>query len=311
MYFNNDVTLLSREQVFGNQKIDVTEKTDLKCAVSDFAILSGAYVAKWFRVDGDESLRGRTGVWYLSSANDSGDVHVVGEAGRDSAIYADNRFACIRPILPLSNVSLSGIKRRDGFLEVAYGEYPQYAVNSNLGRMLEHSFNTGFLKRTGKTYTTDSKSVDESSEKFASVQHEEFEFNGKRYVRVKSNVCGETQELSNGVKVQSGMYVWVEVSPIKWIVDESAKMLVSKTLLVAGVRFCDLGQYNGNFKSTEMYHYLNTYFIKDMISSNVKQLTQEEKKKELEELKETIVNQVATSTDRDINNYDDLGMNKR
>ncbi len=45
-------------------------------------------------------------------------------------------------------------------------------------------------------------------------------------------------------------------------------MLVSKTLLASGIRFCNDGQYGrDDFKTTEMYMFLNKYFAKDMIPS--------------------------------------------
>ncbi len=285
---NNEFTLLSDEQTFGSQQIDVIKKMGGKCAISDFAILLGAYVSSDYHVDGDNSMRGRTGWWYLSSSAGDGDVRGVNKVGDRSCTTAGKRSGAVRPALPFSNISdisLNGVKGRHGFLEVEYGEYPQYAVDTNLGRILDDSFQAGVLRRTGKTYTTDSRRWNANSERFSPVQHEEFEYNGKRYVRVKSNDTDENFKLSNGVTVHPGMYVWLEVSPIKWIVDDRAKMLVSKTLLASGIRFCNDRQYNGDFKNTEMYQYLNTYFARDMVPSVVKEMTPEEKKQYEEEQK--------------------------
>ena len=285
---NNEFTLLSDEQTFGSQQIDVIKKMGGKCAISDFAILLGAYVSSDYHVDGDNSMRGRTGWWYLSSSDGDGYVRGVNEDGDRSWTSAGQRSGAVRPALPFSNISdisLNGVKGRHGFLEVEYGEYPQYAVDTNLGRILDDSFQAGVLRRTGKTYTTDSRRWNANSERFSPVQHEEFEYNGKRYVRVKSNDTDENIKLSNGVTVHPGMYVWLEVSPIKWIVDDRAKMLVSKTLLASGIRFCNDRQYNGDFKNTEMYQYLNTYFARDMVPSVVKEMTPEEKKQYEEEQK--------------------------
>jgi len=259
-----------------------------KCAISDFAILLGAYVSSDYHVDGDNSMRGRTGWWYLSSSDGDGDVRDVVKDGVRFWTHAGKRSGAVRPALPFSNISdisLNGVKGRHGFLEVEYGEYPQYAVDTNLGRILDDSFQAGVLRRTGKTYTTDSRRWNANSERFSPVQHEEFEYNGKRYVRVKSNDTDENFKLSNGVTVHPGMYVWLEVSPIKWIVDDRAKMLVSKTLLASGIRFCNDRQYNGDFKNTEMYQYLNTYFARDMVPCVVKEMTPEEKKQYEEEQK--------------------------
>ena len=285
---NNEFTLLSDEQTFGSQQIDVIKKMGGKCAISDFAILLGAYVSSDYHVDGDNSMRGRTGWWYLSSSYGDGDVRDVVKDGDRFWTHAGKRSGAVRPALPFSNISdisLNGVKGRHGFLEVEYGEYPQYAVDTNLGRILDDSFQAGVLRRTGKTYTTDSRRWNANSERFSPVQHEEFEYNGKRYVRVKSNDTDENFKLSNGVTVHPGMYVWLEVSPIKWIVDDRAKMLVSKTLLASGIRFCNDRQYNGDFKNTEMYQYLNTYFARDMVPCVVKEMTPEEKKQYEEEQK--------------------------
>lgn len=69
---NNEFTLLSDEQTFGSQQIDVIKKIGRKCAISDFAILLGAYVSSDYHVDGDNSMRGRIGWWYLSSSDGYG-----------------------------------------------------------------------------------------------------------------------------------------------------------------------------------------------------------------------------------------------
>ena len=276
----NEFTLLSDEQTFGSRKIDVIERLGGKCAISDFAILLGAYVSDDYHVDDDSSLKGRTGWWYLSSSGGAGDVRAVIIDGDRKCTSAGKRSGAVRPALPFSNISdisPNGVRGRSGFVEVEYGEYPQYAVDASLGRTLDSEFSAGRLRKTGKTYTTDSRNWNARSEKFSPVEHEEFEYNGKRYVRVKSNCYESGYKLSNGVKVMPNDIVWLEVSPITWYVDESSRMLVSKTLLASGIRFCNDGQYRDDFKTTEMYMYLNKYFAKDMIPSIVHEMTPEEK----------------------------------
>ena len=285
---NNEFTLLTEAQVFGYYNLDFIKKIGTKCAVSDFAILLGAFVADNYYVDGDESLKGRTSWWYLSSTDDGRNVRTVTKSGSSYWASANMRSGGIRPVLSYLNIfdiSPYCVRGREGFLEVLYGEYPQYAVDTNLGRILDDSFQAGTLRRTGKTYTTDSRRWDKFREKFRPIKHIEFEYNGKCYVRIKSNDTNEDFKLSNGVRVQPGIYVWLEVSPIKWIVDEKSKLLISKTLLSSGVRFCDNMQYNGDFKKTEMYMFLNTYFSKDIVPSGVKEMTEEEKKQYEEEQK--------------------------
>ena len=285
----NEFTLLSDEQTFGSRKIDVIERLGGKCAISDFAILLGAYVSDEYHVSDDSSLRGRTGWWYLSSSDGYGDVRTVIKKGARGSTYAGKRSGAVRPALPYSNISdisPNGVRGRSGFLEVEYGEYPQYVVDTSLGRTLDSEFSAGRLRKTGKTYTTDSRHWNARFEKFNPVEHEEFEYNGKRYVRVKSNDTGENFKLTNGATAHPGDYFWLEVSPITWLVDENSRMLVSKTLLASGIRFCNDGQYRDDFKATEMYMFLNKYFAKDIVPSVVHEMTPEEKAQYEEERKQ-------------------------
>ena len=286
-FTNNEFTLLSENQVFGNDKIDVIDKLGPKCAVSDFAILLGAYVSSVYVVYEDNSIRRRTSWWYLSNSPGTGYVKAVNGLGNVISKSLDNRAGCVRPILSysnISNISKGVVIGKNGLLEVEYGEYPQYAVDTSLATTLELNYFSGRIKKTGKTYTTDSRKWNEVSFPFRAQEHEEYEYNGKRYVRTKY-INTSPYELSNGQTCIEGNIVWVEVSPIKWIVDEKAKLLISKTLLASGIRFCNNGKYKGDFKNTEMYMFLNTYFAKDIIPSVVKEMTKEEKKQYEEEQK--------------------------
>jgi len=96
--------------------------------------------------------------------------------------------------------------------------------------------------------------------------------NIKCYVRTKY-INTYSYKLSDGRKYREGDTVWLEVSPLKWIVYEREKLLISKILVASGIRFCDDYQYNGDFENTEMYRYLNTYFAKDIIPSFLKEMT--------------------------------------
>ena len=125
-----EITLLSEEQVFGSQKLDVIKTVGTKCAVTDFAILLGASVSDIFYVDDDESSKGRTTWWYSSSSNGDGNVRCVSTYGSPGWDEAGSRNCGIRPVLPYADIPgvLKKAKRNNqGVLEVEYGEYPQYA----------------------------------------------------------------------------------------------------------------------------------------------------------------------------------------
>ena len=63
-------------------------------------------------------------------------------------------------------------------------------------------------------------------------------------------------------------YIWVEVSPVKWIIDKETCTLISESGLVAGVKFQkDTQEYYGDFEKTVMYRFLNDYLVKDLFQS--------------------------------------------
>ena len=285
---NNKFTLLSEEEIFGSQEIDIISKMRGRCAISDFAILLGAYVSEDDFIKDDSSLKGRTTWWWTRSSDGNGHVHNVTKVGSRYLDEAGKRSGAVRPALPfssISDISPNGVRGRSGFLEVEYGEYPQYAVDTRLARTLDSEYSAGRLKKTGKTYTTDSRLWNANSESFKAREHHEYEYNGKKYVKVKY-VDTEFCKLSNGESYQNGDEVWVEVAPIKWLVDEKSRLMLSKTCLASGIRFCNDGQYRGDFERSEMYMFLNTYFAKDITTTAVHEMTPEEKVRYEEERKQ-------------------------
>ena len=148
-----------------------------------------------------------------------------------------------------------------------YGYYPQKAVSKDMQERLERAFKSRSLSRTGNSYTTDSRKYDEYDEEFLPRQHQEYEYNGKRYVRVEanSNYSGNEFELSNGEKYQDGDYVWIEVSPVKWLVDEKAKIMITEKLIFAGVQFKHTRDYHTrDFDKTDIKIFMDTYLEKDL-----------------------------------------------
>ena len=180
----------------------------------------------------------------------------------------------------------------NGTEEVEYGEYPQYAADSRMQSILESEYNRG-MNKTGRSYTFDSVKYDDYDTGFKPVTYEEYEYQGKRYIRIRSNsdFGGNKFKLSNGVEYRDGDYVWVEVSPVKWLIDYRTGILVSKIGLVSGIRFLDSNHnYKGDFSRTEMKEYLDRYMIRDLTQTatftRVQDMTPEEKAQFEEERKQ-------------------------
>ena len=268
-------TFLTEEQIFGSNQIDVIKKRGTKAAVTDFSILLGAYVLDYY-VDNDSSLKGRTGYYWTKSDDGDNDARVVNDRGDSDYSLVSRRTGGARPALPFSSISNiptngeSGKRARDGVLEVEYGYYPQKAVSRDMQERLEQAYRRGNISKTRNTYTTDSEKSDAHSRPFKAKIHEEYEYNGKRYVRVEANsdFGGNQFTLSNGENYRDGDNVWVEVLPVKWLVDEKTHTMITEKLIFSGVQFNKERNYHTrDFDRTDIKTFMDRYLSRDLVQS--------------------------------------------
>ena len=271
----NNFTFLTQEQFFEDDKLDIFKKRGTKAAVTDFSILLGAYVSD-HHVDNDSSLEGRTGYYWTKS--DYGESYARGVHGTGNRCYYNVclRNGGARPALSFSSISSiptngeSGKRARDGVLEVEYGYYPQKAVSRDMQERLERAYRSSSISKTGNSYTTDSVAYDDYDTAFQPQTHQEYEYNGKRYVRVEANSYydGNNFTLSNGENYRDGDNVWVEVEPVKWLVDERARMMITENLIFAGVQFNKKRNYKTrNFDRTDIKRFMDRYLSRDLVQS--------------------------------------------
>ena len=277
---SQDLTLLSAGQVFGDdneEQLEVIKKYGTKAAITDLCILTGGYLCEDtdYNIDEDKSLTGRTGLfWTRSDYNDVNyDVHVVSKSGRSDCMRRYQRDGAVRPVLQssviFSQISPNRVRGYKGTEEVEYGEYPQNAASEDMQMTLELKYNMG-MNKTGRSYTFDFVEPGDYDTGFIPITYEEYEYQGKEYIRIKANFCfgGNEFKLSNGVEYRDGDYVWVEVSPVKWLIDDRTGLLISKKGLVSGIRFLDRrNNYKGDFSKTEMKEYLDKYMLHDLTQS--------------------------------------------
>ena len=289
----SNFTFLTEEQYFGSDKLDILEKRGTKAAITDFSILLGAYVSDNNHIDNDSSLEGRTGYYWTKSDDGDNDARVVSVIGIRNCSLVDGRNGGARPALPFSSISNiptngeSGKRARDGILEVEYGYYPQKAASKDMQERLERAYRSGSISKTRNSYTTDSRKYDAYGEKFLAKQHEEYEYNGKRYVRVEANsdFGGNRFTLSNGEQYRDGDNVWVEVSPVKWLVDEREKVMLTDKLIFSGVQFNHTRDYHTkDFDKTDIKTFMDRYLARDLEQSRGT-ITLEEQTEETEEFK--------------------------
>lgn len=290
-----ELTLLSEGEVFGVdgvEQLEVLKKYGIKSAVTDLAILTGCYLDRYniCMVPDDNSLKGIAGNWGTKSPDGDGGVIFIDEDGENYGTYCNHNDYSIRPVLIFSSSSVfqqitsKRISGYNGTEEIEFGEYSQYVADVNMQEILENAYKNEFLYKTGRNYTFDSRVFDERSQCFKPITYDEYEYNGKKYIRVKANSIFEIYsfELSNGSYYKNGDYVWVEVSPVIWLIDDKTKMLVSKRGLVSGISLQTKGKiYYGDFATTEMKEYLDKYMLRDLFQSvtltNTQDITSKDK----------------------------------
>ena len=272
---NQDLTLLSEGQIWGNDnesQLEVIKKYGGKAAITDLCILTGSFVYENtdYNIDEDKSLAGRTGWFWTRSYDGDRDVRAVFQGGDRNIMFRWRRSGAIRPALQsselLSQISPNRMMGYNGTDEVEYGEYPQNAADLKMQNILESEYNRG-MNKTGGSYTFNSVKINDCVSEFKPITYEEYEYQGKKYIRVKANTNYRDNKfkLSNGVEYVDGDYVWVEVQPVKWLIDDRTGMLISKKGLVSGIRFLSEDiNYKGDFSKTEMKKFLDKYMIRDL-----------------------------------------------
>ena len=220
-------------------------------------------------------MEGRTGYYWTKSDNRN-DARAVAANGSICWDNVNERDGGARPALPFSSIDsiptngVSGKRAGDGVLEVEYGYYPQKAVSRDMQQKLERAFERRSLSRTGKKYPTDSRKYNKYAEVFSPKQHEEFKLDGKKYVRVEANSCfnGGEFKLSNGEIYRDGDPVWVEVAPVKWLVDEKAKMMLTDKLIFSGVQFKHPRDYHTeDFDKADIKTFMDKFLSKELEQS--------------------------------------------
>lgn len=281
-----ELTLLSEGQIWGNSsefQLEVIKKYGTQAAITDLCILTGCYlnIYCYKYIAEDTSLASRTSWFWTRSwtrTNDNiyncNDVVLVSWQGNRREEQGNERNNAIRPVLCssheiFSQISSKRVKGYNGTEEVEYGEYPQNAADSRMQNILESEYNRG-MNKTGRSYTFDSVKYDDYDTGFKPVTYEEYEYQGKEYIRIKanSNFNGVKFKLSNGIKYRDGDYVWVEVLPVKWLIDDNTETLISKYGLVSGIKFLEkYTAYRGDFSKTGLKIYLDKHMMHDLFQN--------------------------------------------
>ena len=234
----SDFTFLTEEQIFGENRLEIfKDRKNIKSEATYFAILHNAFYMV--------NSRGQSSGCYWTKSGYTKSVIIVSEYGRESVNIPNSNFVGARLVLPLS--SISDIYRNTvkaiinfGPIKIEYGYYPQSGPSQNIQVRLESDYQNNKLKSTGNKYT---------SPKNNKIQYSEYELDGHRYIRYYDEFCTS----------------WIEVQPIKWLVDEKNQVMLTEDIVFAGVQFEESGEYKDDFENTTIKRFIDNVFAKEIL----------------------------------------------
>ena len=262
----SDFTFLEKEQVFGEHQLSVLKKYGVKAIQTDFSILLGGYNAI------DNNHYGF--YWLKNLIND--EVVVVNYSGSLKHDADNIKNVASRPVLPMNDDIKNLIDKKGNLLfcrrskqpnvlrEVEYGFYPQMAVSDDMQKKLEKEYSISNLEYSGNSFTVDKNDWLTKDCDFSPLVIPEYIYEGKHYVRVINRSCCDFATLNDGRKVKRDDFVWLEVSPVKWLVDKETNLLVSEYLLFSNISYSYNKNDKNNFEATGIKWYLDNIFAKEL-----------------------------------------------
>ena len=260
------LTLLTEDQIWESTALPVIQALGSRVPATDFALIMGAETRESITTP----LHAPACATWTISAAARAHVRTVGVLGQAYYFPSNHRSLGVRPVLtPQETVkikpeSISFIQfpNRDSIAVATYGQYPQTIAPRDIVDKLQNDLYRQKLKLTGHSYTYDPRDLTcfESGPLLKSAP--EYIFEGQTYIRLKSKVQGLLQ-LSDGQKTFEGKISWVQVQPVKWLMDPTGYWVATHAL-TAGLQFNLQKDYDGVFNHTDMHRFLNGHMAKEL-----------------------------------------------
>ena len=182
-------------------------------------------------------------------------------------IIASRKDFAIRPVLHLSPERFEELTKdryeySSHFDKVKLGEYPQTFVGV-FKKYLDKDFKRGDLLETSEYF-----SINASAHEDHLVDYPVYFFDNRKFVRVRV-VTNPVQAyihlmFYDGATYKSGDYIWLEVEPVEWLVDDEHHMLICDKTLFAGIPY----GLEGPFNISNIHSFLNSNFLRDLFQNN-------------------------------------------
>ena len=252
---NGDIFDKSKNLISNYNLTDTFKYLGSTCSSSDLAIASGLFE--------DDTFGKRTSDYFIRNNYCIYNMFVTLNG---TTSWADNSYynIGIRPAIEFDEIPMEIFDRLfnyNGVTYVYFGEYPQVAVCNE--KLLRISMECGDVIYTGREYAT---RMEWYSNMMSYAKCREFEYKEDRYI--ETSVFSPDFRyvvLSNGKRYKNNDRVILRVMPVLWVVDIRNKKLISKDILLSNIRFSNRNREARDFENTEMYNFLNSYMLNDMI----------------------------------------------
>ena len=254
------------DALVSENKLHCFKKYSMSAGYTDMFSITGGKTSldKMERIPDEFGLKSRTAPYLFNTVLKDGSIFSIDEAGNKSSVSYDDSSFGIRPTLLFRNDTFDNYVKSEkinncGVYETEFGEYPQYAAAHMVGLALEDEYSNNLnngeycgniLMRTGKEYSFIQNGKVNS--------YSEFYYGSNKYIRVIVSCDKNGVILSNGNTYHNGDAVWVKVSPVKWIVDFKSKRLLSKFVLLSGLK-----------PNMDMFDFFHKHMTNDMFFNSL------------------------------------------
>ena len=299
-----DITLLTKEQVFGDNALKVLKVFGSTTAPTDLAALQLCWVFPQ-----GKTTEGKRSAAYYIQADDPTDLMqapCISPTGEFNFLGIHNPQGGVRPIIPayetanLTPQAVSELKiRGKGTVQVvSFGLYPQKMADEQTQQRLNQLFIAGLkpedchyidcgsltalscmfkessytphdspLRRTHRKFTMDNRRPGSYDIASKPRTYPAFRLGDKMYIHFFPIITGDAVIFANNRKEEKPRNrCWVEVCPVEWLVDPSG-VWVAKDILLSNIRFDDKSfpQRTGLFQKSSLNQFLTGTFAPQLL----------------------------------------------
>lgn len=275
----------------GQHPLEIIKKYGGQATVTDLCILLGCQYLESPKIkpeNNDDILKYRRGIYWTNNFDIyKQNVYVIDNNGKLTKAPITADYCSIRPVVKSDDIYYNALFKAGLYSdEVEYGEYPQYAADLAIQKILNDKYSQNKLNKTEKRYTLNLINYYEYPEqKNSQLSCEEYEYQGEKYIKLQAQFGNyydyytKKGILSNGVLYKNGDDVWIKVEPVIWLINSKNHYLISKKCLVSGIRFNNNARYaRVEFEDTELYRYLNEYMFPELSLKEPLNINQKSKK---------------------------------